>query len=642
MYNYSTATPRLLIRLSVNTGFNEGGILVVGGYAGKILRIDLTTSTIETTFFEEDILRKYIGGSGLGTRILYDETGPETDPLGPDNLLIVLTGPTEGTRMPNAGRYQVITRSPLTGSFGEANSGGTWGVKLKKAGYDGVIFKGIAPKPVYLNIDGETVELLDAAHLWGKDSFEVDQALKETHGKKSCTASIGIGGEKLSYLACIMNDGEDGRTAGRCGVGAVMGSKKLKAICVNGLVKTEVVDPEPFNASIKEWAPKIMKSMEAMREGGTSCAVPFIEEIGDLPVKNWQLGSFPTENIATPVYNAKFLAGRYSCSNCSIRCGRIVEIKDGPYKMEKAAGPEYETLALFGPNCMIDDLGPICKANDLCNRYGIDTIGTANAISFAMEAYERGILTEEVMGCKARFGNPEDMLNILHKIAKREDFGNYLADGTRIAARVLGGVAEEFAVHSRGLEFPAHDPRYADSIGLQYAISPRGACHLSANSHGFEYGGYYGGMGFYRPIKLKNHSIENKPEMNRELEHMMSLCDSLTICKFLLDATGESSADLLVLWMNSITGWDMTKQELMDIGERIFNLKRMYLVRDGQSRKDDKLPPRMRKRRMTGGSANNIPDIDSMLDKYYELRGWDEFGIPTTETLERLDLAGTV
>lgn len=611
---------------------------MLGGYAGKILRINLTTGSIEETFFEEEILRKYIGGSGLGARILYDETDETTDPLGPDNPLIFLTGPTEGTKMPNAGRFQVITRSPLTGSFGEANSGGTWGVKLKKAGYDGVIFKGISQKPVYLNIDGEKVELLDAQDLWGVDTYEIDTVLKERHGGKSCTASIGIGGENLARFACIMNDGEDGRTAGRCGVGAVMGAKKLKAIVVNGQVKTDIVDPDTMNQSVKEWAPKIMKGMEAMRDGGTSCAVPFIEEIGDIPVKNWAEGSFNVEKLATPVYNAEFLAGRYSCANCAIRCGRIVEIKEGPYKMPKSAGPEYETLSLFGPNCMIDELGPICKANELCNRYGIDTISTANTVSFAMEAYERGLLTEEQLGCKARFGNPQDMLTLIEKIAHREDFGDVLAEGTRIASKQMGGIAEEFAVHVRGMEFPGHDPRYADSVGLQYAVSPRGACHLSSNSHGAEYGGFYSGFGFYRPLKLKNHSIENKPEMNAELEHLMSLCDSLTICKFLLDATGDQSANLLVTWLNAITGWDMDKQELLDAGERIFNLKRMYLVRDGQSRKDDKLPPRMRKRRMTGGSAFNIPDVDSMLDRYYEIRGWDEFGIPTPETLERLGL----
>ncbi|SHH52261.1 aldehyde ferredoxin oxidoreductase family protein [Clostridium grantii] len=615
---------------------------MLGGYAGKILRIDLTTGELHNTFYDEDTLRKYLGGSGLGARILYDETNSDTDPLGPENLLIFLTGPTEGTRMPNAGRYQVITRSPLTGSWGEANSGGKWGVKLKKAGYDGVIFKGISPKPVYLNITEEKAELLDASDLWGKDSFETDEILRERHGKKACTCDIGIGGEKMSLLSCIMNDGVDGRTAGRCGVGAVMGSKKLKAICVDGNVKTPIINELSLNQSIKEWAPKIMKDMEALREGGTSCAVPFIEEIGDIPIKNWAQGSFNVENLATPVYNAKFLSGRYGCANCAIRCGRIVEIKEGPYKCEETAGPEYETLGLFGPNCLINDLGPICKANELCNRYGIDTIGVGNAVAFAMEAYERGLLTEEQMGCKARFGNAEDMLTIVHKIGRREDFGYYLADGTKVAAKVLGGIAEEFSVEQRGMGFPAHDPRYADSIGLQYAVSPRGACHLSANCHGQEYGGFYGGFGFYRSIKLKNHSIENKPEMNVELEHIMCLCDSLTICKFLLDATGDSSADLLVSWLSDITGWDLDKEELIKIGERIFNLKRMYLVRDGQSRKDDKLPQRMRKRRMTGGSANNIPDIDSMLDRYYEIRGWDEFGIPTEETLKRLDLLDTL
>ncbi len=615
---------------------------MLGGYLGKILRVDLTKGEFKDTFYDEDTLRKYLGGSGLGARILYDETGPETDPLGPDNLLIFLTGPIEGTKMPNAGRYEVITRSPLTGSYGEANSGGKWGVRLKKAGYDGLIFTGISPKPVYLNINNGTPELLDASDLWGKDAYEADVILRERHGRRTCTCGIGVAGELCSRLACIMNDGEDGRTAGRCGVGAVMGSKRLKAISVDGNIDTPVVKEKEFNESVKKWAPIIMNNMEAMREGGTSCAIPFIEEIGDIPVKNWAEGSFNVESISTPVMNASFLAGRYSCANCSIRCGRVVEIKEGPYKCEKSAGPEYETIALFGPNCMIDDLGAICHANELCNRYGLDTIGAANAVSFAMEAYERGLLTEEQLGCKARFGNAEDMITILKKMAFREDFCALLADGTRIAAEELGGISSEFAVQQRGMEFPAHDPRYADSIGLQYAVSPRGACHLSANCHGEEYGGMYGGYGFGEPIKLKNHSAEKKPEMNFELENIMCLCDSMTCCKFLLGGIGDSTCELFLFWLNCITGWDLDKEELIKIGERIFNLKRMYLVRDGQSRKDDKLPPRMRKRRMTGGSADNIPDIDGMLDRYYELRGWDEFGIPTKETLARLDLLDTL
>lgn len=618
---------------------------MLGGYAGKILRVDLTTHTMKETFYDEKILRQYLGGSGLGAKILYDETDSNTDPLGPENPLIFLTGPIEGTRMPNSGRHQVITRSPLTGSYGEANSGGKFGVRLKKAGFDGVIFTGQSEKPVYLLLNNGKAELLSADELWGKDTFEVDEILRGKYGKRACTASIGVAGEKLSLLSCIMNDGEDARTTARCGVGAVMGSKRLKAICVDGDTATPVVKEQEFNDSVKKWAPIIMKNMEGMREGGTSGAVPFIEEIGDLPVKNWAEGNFDVEKVSTPVMNATILTGRYSCANCSIRCGRVVEIKDGPYKSPVSAGPEYETLALFGPNCLIDNLEAVSYANILCNKYGIDTIGAANAVSYAMEAYERGIITEEDLGCKARFGNHEDMIELLHKIGRRDEgFASYLADGTKVASEHLGGIATEFAIHQRGMEFPAHDPRYADSIGLQYATSPRGACHLSANCHGEEYNGSYGGYGFGdgTVIELDNHSTEHKPEMNVELEHIMCLCDSMTCCKFLLGATNDSTCDLFLHWLNCITGWDLDKQELIDIGERIFNLKRMYLVRDGQSRKDDKLPPRMRKRRMTGGSANNIPDIDGMLDRYYELRGWDEFGIPTKETLERLDLGFTL
>ncbi len=616
------------------------------GYLGKIMRIDLTTGKMENTFYSEEVMRKYIGGSGLGARILYDETTSETDPLGPENPLIFLTGPVEGTKTPNGGRYQVVTRSPLTGSYGEANSGGKWGVRIKKAGFDGLIITGKSPKPVYLNIVNGKIEILDAAHLWGKDTFEVDDILRADHGKRSCTASIGVAGENLSLISCIMNDGNDGRTAGRCGVGAVMGSKLLKAIVVDGDVDTPVAKPDEFNASVRKWAPVIMKNMEGMREGGTSGAVPFIEEIGDLPIKNWAQGSFDTEGIATPYLNANLLTGRYSCANCSIRCGRVVEVKEGKYKSQETAGPEYETVGLLGSNLLIDSYEAICMGNEMCNRYGLDTIGAGGAVGFVMEAYERGLVTEEMLGCKARWGEGDDMIEILRKIAYREDFGDILADGSRIAAEHLGGIAPEFAVHVRGMDFPAHDPRYADSIGLAYAVSPRGACHLSANSHGNEYGGTYDGFGFYgdKFVELKNHSTENKPEMNVELEHIMCLCDSLTVCKFLMGAPGAGSAtaDCVVEWLNQITGWDTTAAELMETGERIFNLKRMYLVRDGQSRKDDKLPGRMKKRRMTGGSANNIPDVDGMLDRYYELRGWDEFGIPTKETLDRLGLSETL
>lgn len=617
---------------------------MLGGYFNKFLRVDLTNETLEDTSFDESILRKYLGGSGLGARILYDETTPETDPLGPDNVLIFLTGPTEGTRMPNAGRFQVTTRSPLTGSFGEANSGGTFGVRLKKAGYDGIIFKGCAKKPMYLHIDSGKPELLEADELWGKDTFVVDEILKEKHGKRTTTCSVGMSGEAQSLLACIMNDGEDARTAARCGVGAVMGSKNLKAISVLGDIKTPIAHEEEFNATVKKWAPLIMERMAGLREGGTSGAVPFIEEIGDLPINNWRDGNFDCEDIATPKMNAEFLSGRYSCANCAIRCGRVVTVKDGPYKCENAAGPEYETIGLFGSNCMIADIPAITHANTLCNKYGMDTIGAAGAVAFAMEAFERGILTEEMLGMKARFGNIEDMIELLHRMGRCEGFGKTLANGSKVAAEVLGGLSPEFAVVQRGMEFPAHDPRYSSAVALQYAVSPRGACHLSANTHGPEYGGSYHGYGFGdgETIELDNHSTEHKVDMNIEMETIMCLCDSMTVCKFVLDGIGTETCDMFVEWLNLITGWDLTKEELVLAGQRIFNLKRMYLVRDGQSRKDDKLPPRMKKRRGTGGSATHIPNVDGMLDEYYEKRGWDEFGIPTPEMLEKLGLAGTV
>ncbi|MFI3207157.1 MAG: aldehyde ferredoxin oxidoreductase C-terminal domain-containing protein, partial [Clostridia bacterium] len=465
--------------------------------------------------------------------------------------------------------------------------------------------------------------------------------LREVHGKRTSVSCIGISGENKSFIACIMNDGKDARAAGRCGVGAVMGSKNLKAISVNGDIPTPVANEAEFNASVKKWAPLVFTRMAGLREGGTSGAVPMIEEIGDLPINNWRDGNFKTENIDTKTYNSKFLSGRYSCAGCSIRCGRVVTIEDGPYKCKDEAGPEYETLALFGPNCMIDDLGAISHANKLCNMYGMDTIGCANSVSFIMEAFEHGIVTEEMLGMKARFGNCDDMIEIVHRMARSEnEIFAALADGSRVCAALLGQNSIEFSVQVRGLDFPAHDPRYSNSVALQYATSPRGACHLATNTHGMEYGGSYHGFGFREEgiVELDNHSNDEKVDMNIQMEKVMCLCDSMTCCKFLLDATGEETGELFVNWLSWITGWDLTVDELNETGERIFNLKRMYLVRDGQTRKDDKLPPRMKKRRMTGGSATNIPHLDGMLDEYYEKHGWDEFGVPTKETLARLDL----
>ncbi len=613
---------------------------MLGGYMGKVVRVDLTTKEISYQTFEEKILRQYLGGSGLGAKILYDETDTKTDPLGPENLLIFMAGPLVGTKVPNFGRHQVVTKSPLTGLYGEANSGGTWGANLKKAGYDGIVFKGKSEIPVYLSINNGEVEILDAAELWGKDTYEVDDILREKHGKKAVTASIGQGGENLSKVAAIMNDGYEGRTSARCGVGTVMGSKKLKAIVVQGTMKPPVVNEEELKASIKKWAPEIRNNTkDYLGNYGTTCGVSTVEAVGDLPVRNWSGGSFNIENITGQKMAETILVKPYNCAQCVIGCGRTIEVKEGKYKCVKGAGPEYETVGLLGANCCIDNLEAIALGNELCNRYGLDTIGTGNIISFTMEAYENGIITKEMLGgTEARFGNPDDMIALIKKIAFREDFGDILAEGTKRASEHLGGIAPEFAVHVRGMEFPAHDPRAADSTGLQYATSTRGACHLNSFSHDFEVGGEFGGFGYGKARKMDRFSTEGKPEFIKTNQDVMAVFDSLTCCKFIIFGLGDKTWENVVSWINMVTGWEMTGQELLEAGERIFNLKRMYMVNHGQSRKDDILPPKMRKRRGSGGASTNIADVDGMMDEYYEIRNWNEYGIPKKKLLEKLDI----
>jgi len=610
------------------------------GYTGKILRVDLSSGSMKDEVIPEETLRKYLGGSGLGAKILYDETDSNTDPLGPDNLLIFMTGPLVGTNVPNFGRHQAITRSPLTGSFGEGNSGGSWGYKLKRAGYDGIVVKGKAEKPVYINIEEGKAEILDASHLWGKDTYEVDDILKEAHGKKTVTASIGPAGEKLVRIAAIMNDGYEGRTTARCGLGAVMGSKNLKAISLNGNLAPQVAEPDALKQSVKEWAPKINDNTKSyLKNFGTACGMETVEASGDLPVKNWTAGNFDVEPITGQTLAKTILVKPYNCAQCAIGCGRTIEIKEGKYKCVKGGGPEYETLGMLGANCMINDLAAISYGNELCNRYGLDTISTGSVVSFVMEAYENNVITKEMLGgIEAKWGDADALIGIIKMVAFREGIGDILAEGTKRAAEKIGGLAPEFAVHVRGLEFPAHDPRAADSTGLQYATSTRGACHLNSFTHDFEVGGNYPGFGFYKSMDMDRFSTEGKPEYIKVSQDFQALCDSLTCCKFIIFGMEGETFSTFVKWINMVTGWDMTHEELLACGERIFNLKRMYQVRDGQSRKDDILPPKMRKRRGTGGAAANIADIDGMMDEYYEVRGWDEYGIPKKELIDKLGI----
>ncbi len=611
------------------------------GYMGSYVRINLTKNEISFQTFPEEVLRKYIGGTGLGTRILFDETEIHTDPLGPENVLIYNTGPLVGTKAPNFGRYHVVTKSPLTGRYAEANSGGKFGPALRKAGYDGLILFGKAENPVYISIDNGKVEIKDAAHLWGKDTYEVGDWMKTEYGKSAVCSCIGIAGEKMSKIASIM-DGRDGRAAARCGVGAVMGSKNLKAIVARGDKEVPLYDKDRFNATSKEWSVKIAQSVGKGVLGlyGTSCGLEGTEVMGDLPIKNWGAGNFEgAKKISGPVMADTILTKRYYCGQCVIGCGRVVEVKEGKYQLEENAGPEYETLGTLGANLMIDDLAAISTFNVLCNRYGLDTISAGCTISFAIEAYEKGLLKKEDLGgLSLAWGDPDCVIELIRKIAEREDFGTWLAEGSRIAAEKLGGIAPQLAVHVGGLEFPAHDPRGANGLGLQYITSPRGACHLSSFTHDFEYGGD-GPMLNFPANAFDRFGYEGKGALVSQYQDLMALFDSLTGCKFVLFGFDGKPLEKIKMFVDLATGWNVSEEELMETGERIMNLKHLYNLKCGWTAEEAKLPYKMYGvTRGTGGAADNIPNVGLMLTQYNNIRGRDAHCIPTRETLERLDL----
>jgi len=607
------------------------------GYMGKVLRVDLTARRTWDEPLSEEPLRRYLGGAGLGAWYLYRETRPDTDPLSPDNLLIFLTGPLVGTKVPTSGRHAVIAKSPL-GQWGESDSGGTWGQMLKRAGYDGILVSGASVAPVYLWVTAEEVAIRPAQHLWGLDTYDVDPRLKAETASRAVVLAIGPAGERLARLAAVMNDGHDGRAAGRAGLGAVMGSKRLKAIVVFGTLPMPIAHPDALLQTVKQTAPVINERTRSRRDFGTAGGILPAAAIGDAPIKNWTLGTWDRfEKISGQRMAETILKGKYFCAACTIGCGREVEVASGPYAPVKGAGPEYETLVSLGSMCLVDDLEAVALGNELCNRYGLDTISTGGAIAFALEAFERGLLTlADTGGLALTWGDPRVMLTLVRQIGLREGIGKLLGEGVRAAARQIGRGAEEFALHVRGLELAQHDPRSMNSLAVAYATYPRGACHRGC-SHYLERHGV-ADIGYAKALPRQDPA--GKGRMVAQLQDYAGLFNSLKVCQFIMPGTlGQD----LVRYLNLTTGWDVTLNELLMIGERASNLKRMYNVRLGQSRQDDVLPRRILEEALPGGGAGNyLPPFEAMLEEYYATRGWDSNGIPTPETLRRLGLKWTL
>lgn len=608
-----------------------------GGYIGRILYINLSSREFKVVELDSGDVERFIGGSGLGALYLYRMSDRGVEPFSPDNPLIFMTGPLTGTRVPLSGRHQVTTRSPLTGILGEADVGGNWGSMLKRAGYDGIIVVGRADRPVYVWIHDGGVEIRGADHLWGLDTYELDDKLKRETDSRMVAACIGPAGENLVLISGIMHDGRDGRAAARCGVGAVMGSKNLKAIAVYGEGDIPVADEKALRESLRELGPTIVSMGKGLHKYGTSGAIITIEKVGDLPVKNWIEGKFDrVENISGQRMAESILVGRFYCNSCIIGCGRRVKVEEGKYAGVEGAGPEYESLAMLGALNLVDDLNALAKANELCNRYGLDTISAGAVIGFAIEAYERGLLTkEDTDGMELCWDDPDLVITLVEQIGNNVGIGKLLGQGVMRMAGKLGGIAKEFSIHVKGLELPAHDPRAYNSLGLAYATSNRGACHLQGFTHVFERSLTLPDLG-YDEVQDR-FGIEGKGPFVATLQDLMCMFDSLKVCKFLLFAGVKPRH--LVGWLNIVTGWDMDLNTFMRTGERIFNLKRQYNVELGVSRKDDTLPCRiLTLRRGVGGAPENLPPLNLMLSEYYEYRGWDEFGRPTVEKLKELGL----
>ena len=608
------------------------------GYHKKLLRVDLTRRKIEVEDLDERVIRKYVGGLGIEAKILYEETGPETDPLSPENLLMAVTGPYTGTGVPTSGRHHLVARSPLTGLFGESNVGGSWAVHFKRAGFDGIVIKGKAESPVYLWIQNGKTEIRDAKPIWGKDSYESAEWLKKETSKEATAAVIGPAGERMAKIASIPHIGHIVRSAARTGLGAVMGSKNLKAMVVFGDGSIPIAKPDALKSQIKNLIPHIRGVTEIFGKYGTAGGIDNYEKIGNFPIKNWREGRWGgAKKISGVTMHETILSGRKACLQCPIACGRHIKVTEGPYAPMDCEGPEYETIGTLGGLCLVDDLVAIAKANQLCNRYGLDTISAGGIIAFAMEAYERGIITQkDTDGIELVWGNGKAVVEMVHKMGRGEGIGKLMTEGSKRMAEALGKNAIEFAIHVKSLEPSAHDPRRFFSQALSYATAARGACHNASWSHPYELALSMPEIGIPEP--QDPYQIEGKAEFTAKLQDLMCVMDGLIICRF--SQVGKAvNVTNHVDWLNMITDWGIDISEYMKIGERIFNLKRIYNVRLGASRKDDFLPYRFLTLNRTGEDlTNQLPPMGKLLSDYYAYRKWSEDGIPTPEKLEELGL----
>ncbi|MDB9822946.1 aldehyde ferredoxin oxidoreductase family protein [Deltaproteobacteria bacterium] len=615
------------------------------GYTGKILTVDLTAGTIMEEPPSENIYRSFLGGAGLGVKILYERIKPKADPLGPDNILGFVTGPLTGTTVPGSGRFTVVTKSPLTGGWAESNSGGFWGPALKWAGYDAVFFSGIAEKPVYLLISGGKAELRDASHLWGKDTNETDDILKNELGKSKARVScIGPAGESCSLIAGIVN--ERGRIAARSGVGAVMGSKGLKAVVVmeDRKNKITIADREKLNAVSKKFVRDVNESFfqKGLAAAGTGGGTSFLVSIGDCPTKNWNstgIDSMPAcENLDSPNMD-KYKIKSYGCHACTIRCGALIHVKEGLFATKSEMHrPEYESLAALGALCLNDQLKSVIKANEICNLYGMDTIAVGGVIAYAMECYEKGLLRmEDTDDIDLTWGNGEAVVALAEKIGKREGFGAVLADGVKKASERIGKGSEKYAMHVGGRGLPFHDPRLSASLGTFYISDAQPACHLGPQGSGLiEKGLPLGEDPRLQPPELSgNDDYKGKGEAYATGTGYYQLLSSSGLCALFAIGLAIPVAELI----SPVTGWNFDWEEGLKLGKRILTLRQAFNAREGIRPEEFKLPKRMLEPLSGGEAIGKEINFEKLKKGYFEAMGWDlETGKPNQQTLVYLGL----
>ena len=607
----------------------------MGRKYGRILVIHLEERSSKMMEIEPGILKRYIGGAGVSAYLYTQLVKGDIPPLDPASPFFVMTGPLTGTPVVLSGRHGVAGRSPLTGFWGESSVGGHWGREFRKTGYDGMILLGKADRPVYLSLRDDRLEIKDAGHLWGKDTFETDRILKNEYGDKAQVSCIGPAAEKLVRYCGVFTDGADARTAGRCGLGTLMGSKKVKAIVVQGTQDIPIENSGSLRSRMKELVPTLTGKMKGMSAFGTPGIVVPCESLGDLPVRNWGQGKYTegAQKLSGQLMKEKYLKKQFFCASCPVGCGRVVGGTLEP-ALEETGGPEYETLAMLGSNLLVDDMPSVMRLNELTNRLGMDTIETGAAVAFCMELAERGLIGPKELGeLDLKWGNAQAAEGLIRMIARREGFGDLLAEGLQATAQKVGGMASEYAVQINNMALPAHDPRAYASLALTYATSARGPCHTSAFTFWFERASTFPELGIDKV--LDRFQSEGKPETVVKVQNAVAVWENLCLCKFSI--LGGVQLKDVCSWLKDVVGWDFSNQDFLEIGERCINLKRKLNVGWGMSRKNDTLPLRVLTHRVDdGGCGRHLPPFNVMLADYYEKRGWNKEGIPTAETYSRL------